>query len=115
MSALAADLVSWACLLAGSAFAFTGGIGMLRLPDLFTRMHASGITDTMGAGLILLGLMVQAGLSLITVKLALILVFLLYTTPTSTHALAQAALGAGVKPRLAEPKTRDDARGDPPS
>ncbi len=115
MSALAAELLSWACLLAGSAFAFIGGVGMLRLPDLFTRMHAAGITDTLGAGLILIGLMVQAGPSLITVKLALILGFLLITSPASTHALAQAALGAGVEPRLADPKAGDGAKGGPPS
>ncbi len=77
-----------------------GGIGILRLPDVFTRMHAAGITDTMGAGLILAGLMAQAGLTLVTVKLVLIVLFLVVTSPTSTHALAKAALTGGLEPRL---------------
>jgi len=115
VSAPLTDILGWACLVGGSAFLFVGGIGLLRLPDLFTRMHAAGITDTMGAGLILVGLMFEAGLTLITVKLFLILVFLFYTSPTSTHALAQAALSTGVKPRLADPRSADDGEGGQPS
>jgi len=87
-----ADIASWIFLLAGSAFAMTGGIGILRLPDFYSRMHAAGITDTMGAGLILVGLMFQAGFTLLTVKLAMVLLFLLITSPTSGHALARSAL-----------------------
>jgi multicomponent Na+:H+ antiporter subunit G len=113
--AVLADLLGWVCLVAGAVFACIGGIGMLRLPDLFSRMHAAGITDTMGAGLILVGLMVQAGPSLITVKLALILVLLLYTSPTSTHALAQAALSSGLRPRLHGGAAPGEGKGDRPS
>ncbi|MFC1575950.1 cation:proton antiporter, partial [Gemmatimonadota bacterium] len=69
---MAVDLLSWIFLLSGSAFAIVGGIGVIRMPDLFTRLHAAGITDTMGAGLILAGLMFQGGLSMVTVKLILI-------------------------------------------
>lgn len=98
--ALALEIVSWALLLTGSAFAVIGGIGMLRLPDFYTRMHGASITDTMGAGLILIGLMIPAGLSLVTVKLILILAFILFTSPTASHALAKAALGSGLKPKL---------------
>ncbi len=94
------DIVSWVLLVAGSVFSMIGGLGLLRLPDVYARMHAAGITDTMGAGLILAGLMVQGGLSLVTVKLILILVFLLYTSPTSTYALANAAYNRGLKPLL---------------
>jgi len=94
------QFVSLACLLTGSFFAVVGGIGLVRLPDFFTRIHGSGITDTMGAGLVLIGLMLQAGLSLITIKLVIILFFLLVTSPTSTHALAKSALTHGVKPQL---------------
>ena len=97
---LFAEIVSWICLVAGSLFCVVGGIGLLRLPDFYTRMHASGITDTLGAGLILVGLMFHAGLNLVMVKLLLILFFLWITSPTSTHALASAALGHGVAPRL---------------
>jgi len=94
------DILSWICLLAGSGFAIIAGIGLLRLPDFFTRMHAAGIGDTLGAGLILLGLMLQAGLTLNLVKLVLILVFIFFTSPTSTHAVAKAALHGGLKPLL---------------
>lgn len=94
------DILSWLCLLAGSGFAVIAGIGLLRLPDVFTRMHAAGIGDTLGAGLIVLGLMLQAGLTLNLIKLVLIMVFIFFTSPTSTHAVAKAALHGGLKPLL---------------
>lgn len=89
------EIISWICLALGSFFCFSGAIGLLRFPDFFSRMHASSVTDTLGAGLILLGLMFYAGLSLILVKLLLILVFLLLTGPTSAHAMSKAALHSG--------------------
>ena len=73
---------------------------MLRFPDFYTRMHASGVTDTLGAGLILIGLMFQAGWSLVLAKLVLILLFILLTSPTSSHALAKAAMHSKLKPGL---------------
>ncbi len=94
------DILSWACLMGGSAFALTGAVGVVRLPDVFTRMHGAGIVDTMGVGLIFLGLMIQAGLTLVTVKLGLIIAFILFTSPTATHALARAVINAGVQPLL---------------
>ena len=94
------DLVSWACLILGSIFCIVGGIGLLRLPDFYSRMHGGGITDTLGAGLVLMGLMVQGGLSLVTVKLIMIFLFLLLVSPTSTHAVAKAAFTSGLKPML---------------
>lgn len=106
MTAAALDIASWILLVAGALLAVVGGIGMLRLPDFFTRMHAASVTDTGGMLLILLGLALQAGWSLVTAKLALIALFLLFTSPTATHALASAALRAGLRPRLA-----DDDRG----
>jgi len=96
---LAAEIASWVLLLAGSLFAVIGGVGILRLPDFFSRMHGGGITDTLGAGLILTGLAVQSGLSLVTVKLVLILAFLLVSSPTSAHALAKSALAHGLGPK----------------
>ncbi len=94
------DIASWLLLIAGSSFALIGAVGLIRFPDVYSRMHASGITDTLGAGLILAGLMVQGGLTLVTVKLILIMVFLLYTSPTSTYALANAAYSRGPQPLL---------------
>ena len=102
MSALVTDAVSWALLASGSFLVVVGALGLIRMPGFYTRMHAAGITDTLGADLILLGLMVQAGFSLVTVKLLLIAMFLFFTSPTSTHAIANAALTAGLKPRVAE-------------
>jgi multicomponent Na+:H+ antiporter subunit G len=96
--ALLLDGLSWALLMGGSFFIITGGVGLLRLPDVYARMHATGVSDTLGAGLFLGGLMVQAGLSMITVKLILILVFILFTSPTSTYALANALYGGGIRP-----------------
>jgi len=90
--------VSWALLAGGAALAIIGGIGMLRLPDFYTRMHAASVTDTPATILILAGLVLQSGLSLISAKLVVILAFLLFTSPTATHALARAALHDGLKP-----------------
>lgn len=94
----AADLVSWACLLAGGAFAAIGAFGLVRMPSLFTRMHAASVTDTLGAGLILLGLAVQAGFTLVAVKLAILAMLIAFTSPVATHALAKAAMARGVDP-----------------
>ncbi len=96
------DVLSWLFLLSGSFFVIAGGIGVIRMPDLFTRLHASGVTDTGGAGLVLVGLMFQGGISLITVKLLLILGFLWFSSPVSTYALARAALASGEEPFWAE-------------
>ncbi len=96
--ALLVETISWTCLLAGSFFAVVGGIGIVRLPDFYSRLHGGGITDTLGAGLILLGLMFQAGMTLVTVKLVMIFFFLFITSPTSCHALASSALAHGVSP-----------------
>jgi multicomponent Na+:H+ antiporter subunit G len=93
-----ADFISWACLLAGGAFAVIGALGLVRMPSLFTRMHAASVTDTLGAGLILLGLAVQAGFTLVTVKLAILALLIVFTTPVATHALAKAAMARGVDP-----------------
>ena len=83
--------------LAGSLFYLTAAVGLLRLPDFYARTHAAGIADTLGAGLILVGLMLQAGPTLIGVKLVFTLVFLLLTSPIACHALVKAAYSGGVK------------------
>lgn len=93
-----ADLFSWICLLAGGAFAVIGALGLVRMPSLFTRMHAASVTDTLGAGLILLGLAVQAGFTAVALKLAVLGLLIFFTTPVATHALAKAALARGVDP-----------------
>jgi multicomponent Na+:H+ antiporter subunit G len=99
--ALLLDAVSWILLSAGGAFVLIGGVGILRMPTIYTRMHAASVTDTMGTLLILLGIMLQAGLTLATVKLAAIVMFLLLTGPTASYALANAAMLSGVRPEVA--------------
>lgn len=86
-----ADLLTALFLIAGMVFLVVGAVGLLRMPDVYTRMHPAGVTDTGAAGLILCGLMFQSGFSIVTIKLVLVLVFLWVTSPTATHALAVAA------------------------
>ncbi len=92
------DALSWLAILGGVFFIVVGSIGLIRMPDVYTRLHAAGMTDTMGAGLLLIGLSFQAGLTLITVRLMMIWAFLLFTSPIGTHALARAALHGKVEP-----------------
>ena len=92
------DVVSWISIGGGVFFIVVGSIGLIRLPDVYTRLHAAGMTDTMGAGLVLVGLAFQAGGTLITVRLLIIWAFLLFTSPIGTHALARAALHGKVEP-----------------
>ena len=94
------DILSWVLLTLGGLSILIGGIGALRMPDLYTRMHAASVTDSMGAILVLTGIMLQAGLTLATIKLAAILLFLLLTSPTASNALAAAAMLAGNKPGI---------------
>jgi multicomponent Na+:H+ antiporter subunit G len=99
------DIVSWTLILAGSFFTVVGAFGLVRMPDVYTRMHAASVTDTLGAGLLIAGLMLQAGLSLVTLKLLFILILFFFMGPVATHAVAQAALHAGIRPQLAEDRT----------
>ena len=85
------DIASWVLLISGSFFVIVGGIGLLRLPDFFTRVHAASITDTVGAWLIILVLLLQVEHTLVGIKLILILLFLILTSPLSSHALTKAA------------------------
>jgi multicomponent Na+:H+ antiporter subunit G len=82
----------------GSLFVLIGGIGAVRMPNLYTRVHAASLTDSLGPILVLGGLMLHGGLSLETLKLGAILIFMLLTGPTATYALANAALLSGMKP-----------------
>ncbi|PLW67668.1 sodium:proton antiporter [Pseudohalioglobus lutimaris] len=92
------DILSWVLLTLGGACVLIGGIGGLRLPDFYTRIHAASLTDTMATLLIFVGMMLQSGWSLATMKLFAIMLFLLLTGPTATYALANAALLSGLKP-----------------
>ena len=94
--------LSWALILAGGFFTVVGAVGLVRMPDLYTRMHAASVTDTLGAGLLLLGFMLQAGLSLVLLKLVFLFLLFFFISPVATHAVANAALNYGIKPLLSE-------------
>jgi multicomponent Na+:H+ antiporter subunit G len=102
------DTLSWIFLVGGSFFSIVGGVGIVRLPEFYSRMHGGGITDTLGAGMIVIGLVFQAPViiatpkdaTLVIVKLLMILFFLAMTSPSSCHALAKSALSQGLEPEL---------------
>lgn len=105
------DAISAGLIGLGSVFVLIGALGLLRLPDIFTRVHGASVLDTAGAALMLVGMMLQAGASLVTVKLAFLLAIFLFTLPVAGHALARAALQGGLAPRLA----RDRRPATPPA
>jgi multicomponent Na+:H+ antiporter subunit G len=110
---LVVDLLSWVLIVLGSFFTVVGGIGLVRMPDVYTRMHAASVTDTLGAGFLLIGMMLQAGFGLVTLKLLFILGLFFFFAPVITHALAQAAMHERIEPQLAKDRrSRGDAVGD---
>jgi multicomponent Na+:H+ antiporter subunit G len=98
----AIDLLSWAALVGGGFFYVVGAIGLNRMPDIFTRMHAVSVSETLGVGLMTFGMLLQAGITLVAVKLIIIVVVMWATGAVATHALARAALHDGERPLLAD-------------
>ena len=98
---LVIDVLAWAALLAGGFFALVSAAGMLRMPDLFTRMHAASVNDTLGVGFLTLGMLLQTGEWGVGVRLVIILIVLYVTGTVTVHALARAALHDGQRPLLA--------------
>lgn len=108
------DVLSWVLLVGGGLISIVAGIGLLRFPDLYTRMHAASMLDTLGAGCVVLGLVFQTIVHMVekgedatltpfvAFKLILVFVFLAFTTSTAGHALAKSALASGVRPRAAD-------------
>ena len=92
--------VSAVCLAAGSFFVIVGCLGLIRMPERYTRMHAASVTDTLGAGLVLFGLLLQADGILTAAKLVALGLLIFFASPTATHALARAA-------RMHEPASDD--------
>ena len=85
------EIISFIFIFFGGLFCVVGGIGIIRMPDFYTRLHAASIIDTLGAGFLLIGLVIHAGFSLVSVKLIFISILIFFASPTSTHALAKAA------------------------
>lgn len=91
---------SWFCIVLGVFFGITGALGLHRFPDFYTRIHAASITDTLCAGLIIFGLVLQSSSLIMFVKLFLVLFILTYTGPTAIHTLAKSARKDNLKPVL---------------
>lgn len=107
------NIMSWVLFVTGGAFVLIGAIGVIRFPDFYTRLHAAGVTDTLGADLILLGMIFQSGGDwLLMVKIFFIFIFILLTSPVSTHAIAHAAFVSGFAPLIGKdlhyPKPDED-------
>ncbi len=98
------EAISGIFLVGGAVAMFVGGIGILRMPDIFTRLHAVGIIDTLGVAAILIGLAFMAGWSLVLIILLIILALLMLLNPSASHALARAAVHGAKKPWLTVPK-----------
>ncbi len=94
------EILSWLFIVPGAVFCAIGGLGLLRLPEFYARMHGAGVTDTLGAALLLIGLMLQPADWTVTVKLAVSLFFMYVTSPTAAHALIHAAYTSGHTPEL---------------
>ena len=99
---LLVEILSWVLIVSGSFFAIVGAVGIYRFPEFWARLHAASVTESGGVILLLAGMSIQAGLTLVTVKLLIIGIFLFITGPTSTHAVANAALISGLRPKSLE-------------
>lgn len=100
------DILSNICLLLGGIFTLTGAIGLLRLPDFYTRLHAASVTESLAAPLLIIGIMLDTGLTLDSAKLVLIIVIMVVSNPTITHALCRAAAHGGVNPEMETKNTQ---------
>jgi len=107
------DFFSWCLILAGSAFLLIGALGVIRLPDFYTRLHAAGLTDSLGASFFLAGLLLQAGFGMTGMKLVLILLFIILTSPVATHALINAAFTAKLDMPGTQDRTAEENGGEP--
>jgi multicomponent Na+:H+ antiporter subunit G len=112
VTALVIDIVSAVLIAIGSFFIVTGAIAMLRLPDIYTRIHGASVIDTAGAGFLILGLMLQAGFSLVTFKLMFILAIFFFTLPVAGHAVGRVALHENIEPILSEDRRTPSAGSD---
>jgi multicomponent Na+:H+ antiporter subunit G len=82
----------------GSLFCLLAALGIVRLPDLFTRMHATSKAGAVGSGLLLVGVAIVSFDAAIALRAVLGILFLLLTTPVSAHLLARAAYRSGLRP-----------------
>ncbi len=93
-----ATILAGVLIVSGTVFLLASALGVVRFPDFYSRLHAAGKGDTLGQALVLAGLMVLSGWTMVSLKLALIVLFIFILNPTATHALARGAWLAGVRP-----------------
>jgi multicomponent Na+:H+ antiporter subunit G len=86
------------CISAGIFFMFVGSVGVIRLPDFYSRTHAVSKSDTLGISLVIVGLIIFEGFTQSSLKLGLVLLFVALSNPIGTHALGRAAYHRGIKP-----------------
>ncbi|QKT04330.1 monovalent cation/H(+) antiporter subunit G [Ectothiorhodospiraceae bacterium 2226] len=90
------DLLSLLLVVTGALFFAAGTVGLLRFPDVYTRLHAITKADNVGLGLMIVGLMLQAEGAAQVVKLLTIWLLVLFASATACHLIARAALREGV-------------------
>jgi len=108
------NISSTVFLLIGSFLCISGGVGILRFPDFYTRMHAVGVTETLATAMILIGLMLQNPDAIVILKLMIILLMALFVSPTASHALASAAVHNNLKPVLDKNKNKESVNSSNP-
>lgn len=107
---MALDIASWIMIVGGIVFSLIGGYGLIKLKDMYARLHAASLIDTLGVGLIFFGLMLQSNEAIVALKLLLVLIFIFFTSPTATHALAKAAINQGQLPDVDTDEEREMVR-----
>jgi multicomponent Na+:H+ antiporter subunit G len=105
------DALSWACLLMGCFLGISGAVGIFKFDEFYSRMHAASVTDTLCVFFIIIGLALQAGFTLVTVKLLFTLGLLWLTGPVASHALIRSAYQTGLKPKLTTTRKESAKRG----
>ncbi len=98
------EVTGWIFMFFGAFFTFTGALGMLRMPDFYTRIHPAGLTDSLGVPLILIGVAIQSGFGLYALKILFLIFFLFLTGPTTTHVIAKSAALTDLKPYIKKKK-----------
>ena len=102
MDPILLDILTWLFIIPGALLLIIGGVGMITMPDVFARIHAASLVDTLGMLLLVLGMLIIEGFSQNALRLLMVAFFILFTAPVATHALSRAALKEGAEPQLHE-------------
>ncbi|RVU86384.1 monovalent cation/H(+) antiporter subunit G [Leucothrix sargassi] len=105
------DALSWVCLITGCFLGISGAVGIFKFDEFYSRVHAASVTDTLCVFFIMAGLVLQAGFTLVSVKLIFAVVLLWLTSPVASHALIRSAYQTGLKPKLSTTRAESAKRG----